>query len=182
VKGASRNLVTLFYAPRRFFAARAEERGGVIQATAFAYVLVATSSSADWGYAQLGWSFDRSLVGKTLGHFLLTQALNLAVVIVTLSGVTHLALYAMGSARRPFLATYRVCAYSAAGSVFSIVPWIGAPILGNIAWVSLFVLGLRETHGLSTRRAIAVSVMAIVRLFVVVLLAAIGAYALWSRR
>jgi hypothetical protein len=54
VKGASRSLPTLYYAPRRFFQARAEDRGGVLEATAFACGILTCAWALDWCYAQLG--------------------------------------------------------------------------------------------------------------------------------
>jgi hypothetical protein len=112
---------------------------------------------------------------------LLTQLGTLLLFLPAEAATIQVALHGLSSARVGFAATYRVCAYSTAMSVLSIVPWIGSPI-ATVGWMPLLVLGLRETHGISTRRAILVSAMGWLRLLFVTVIGTIGASALLNWR
>jgi len=174
MKGASRNLVTLFYAPRRFFQARAEDRGGILAATAFALALVPVSASIDWLWYALGWAF--SPPAPPFDTWLRYMGLQLAANLVILpfeAFVVHGMLVAMNAARAPLAATYRVCAYSQVAVVCSVVPYIGG-LLGLVGTLVLLVIGVRETHGTSTRSAIVVTALGWLRIIVVGIFGAWG--------
>ena len=69
------------------------------------------------------------------------------------SGILHVCLILVGGARRDFEATFRVVCYAAGANLFNIVPFFG----GLVAWVwnaALNIIGIRETHGISTGRAL----------------------------
>lgn len=68
------------------------------------------------------------------------------------SGVIHLCLMIVGGNKKGFQATFRTISYSFSTVLFDIVPFIGN-IIGRIYMMILFIIGLREGHGISTGRA-----------------------------
>ena len=178
MKGASRNLPTLFYAPKRFFAARAEDESGNLAATAFSLAFLLAGAMLDRWWYQLGWSFEtgrESLLRAPLPVYLLIQAGLLALVQPMEAVLVHLMLQALGRARASFGATYRVCAYSMAGAVFNVIPWVGTT-LGVFAAIGLLVIGVRETHRTSIGSAITVTLVGWMRLMVITVVVVVGAY------
>ncbi|MGQ9638277.1 MAG: YIP1 family protein [Thermodesulfobacteriota bacterium] len=86
------------------------------------------------------------------------------------SGITHLSLLLVSGNRSGFEATFRAIAYSYGAHLFNLIPIIGN-LIGSIYIIVLFILGIREGHGISTgRAAIAVLLPAIV-VFLLILLA-----------
>jgi len=84
----------------------------------------------------------------------ITIALPL-IVLLTLfvgSAIVHLCLMVVGANRRGFEATFRVIAYSWATQIFALVPLIGSFIIPIYSLV-IEIIGLRESHGISTGRA-----------------------------
>ena len=178
MKGASRNLVTLFYAPKRFFQARAEDRGGSLQATGFALALMLGSSVFEWAWYRLGWSMaGREFWFHASPGFVAAQVALVAVVLPIEAAAVHLLLHGLGAARASFGATYRVCAYSQAGAVCSVFPYVGTA-LGTLCGLVLLVIGIRETHGTTTGGAILVTSLGMLRLVAIALLAILGTYAM----
>jgi hypothetical protein len=175
LKGASRNLVTLFYAPKRFFQARADDRG-VLEATRVAFLFQVGGSVVDWIYLQQGWGFDPSSRSESLGRYMLISLASGAVFLPAMAGIIQLALFGLGAARASLATTYCVVVYTsvATAAISTFVPWVG-PLVAVVAWVPLLVIGLRETHRVSTGRALAVSAMAWLRFVVLLVLGAVGA-------
>lgn len=69
------------------------------------------------------------------------------------SAIVHVCLTLVGGSRRGFEATFRVIAYSGATEIFSLIPFIGS-IATVIYVLPLTIIGLRETHGTSTGKAV----------------------------
>ena len=85
----------------------------------------------------------------------ITIALPL-IVLVSLyicSAIVHLCLTVVGGNRRGFEATFRVIAYSAATEIFSLIPFIGS-LIAFIYKLAIAIIGLRESHGIGTGRAV----------------------------
>jgi len=82
-------------------------------------------------------------------------ALPLAVLVFVFLGtaVTHICLTIVGGNKMGFRQTFRGMAYSYAAQLFAIIPFIGGTI-GSIYTLILFIIGVKEGHGISTARAI----------------------------
>jgi len=78
------------------------------------------------------------------------------IVLITLylgSAIIHLCLMVVGGNRRGFEATFRVIAYSSSTQIFALIPFVGSMIIPLYALV-IEIIGLRESHGIGTGRAI----------------------------
>jgi hypothetical protein len=85
----------------------------------------------------------------------ITIALPL-IVLVSLyiwSAIVHLCLTMVGGNRRGFEATFRVIAYSWSTQILALIPFVGSLIIPLYALV-IEVIGLRESHGIGTGRAV----------------------------
>jgi hypothetical protein len=69
--------------------------------------------------------------------------------------LTHLFVRILVPGARPVGATARAICWSAGPVLLSIVPWVGS-LVGLVWWAVLQVIGLRELHGTTTGRAVAV--------------------------
>jgi len=69
------------------------------------------------------------------------------------SAIIHLCLMVVGGNRRGFEATFRVIAYSSSTQIFALIPFVGGFIIPLYALV-IEIIGLRESHGIGTGRAI----------------------------
>jgi hypothetical protein len=86
------------------------------------------------------------------------------------SAIIHLCLMVVGGNRRGFEATFRVIAYSWSTQIFALIPFVGGLIIPLYALV-IEIIGLRESHGIGTGRAILaifLPVIVILALFLVV--------------
>ncbi len=175
MKGAARNLPTLFYAPSRFFAARAEDRDGNGEATLFALGISSVGASFDWLWIHLGWNLQptAAMLRDSWPKYIAFHLLLSVVIVPLQAAVLHFVLYGLSIARESFAATYRICCYTAAGAVFSLIPYIGQ-VTGMIASMALLVIAVRETHRTSTKAAILATTLGWIRLFAVVLFATLG--------
>jgi hypothetical protein len=66
--------------------------------------------------------------------------------------VTHVCLMIVGGNKKGFQTTFRAIAYAFSGNLFAIIPFIGSTI-GGIYFLILTIIGLRESHTISTGRA-----------------------------
>jgi hypothetical protein len=78
---------------------------------------------------------------------------TIALSILIGSGVTHLCLMIVGGNRKGFETTFRAISYSYSAQLFNIVPFIGN-FIGNIYFLILAILGVREGHNISTGKAV----------------------------
>lgn len=70
------------------------------------------------------------------------------------AGINHVALMIVGGARQPFEATFRTVCYAGGSSqFFQIIPICGA-IVGGIWNLVILVIGFKETHEISTGKAL----------------------------
>ncbi len=183
MKGAARNLSTLFYAPRRFFAARAEEPGGNVEATVFAFLAQMTGCGFEWLWARLGWSLQSDIIPMfgSLARYAAVQVLIFAVILPSEAGIVYLLLNGFSRARASFGATYRVCAYSQAAALFSVLPFAGF-VLGIVGGFALLVVGIRAAYGTSTSGALLVTTIGVLRTIAVGVLVLAAGLALLRHR
>lgn len=122
--------------------------------------------------------------------FLLTLVVLPAFLVVAVflgSGIYHVMLMILGGANRPYETTFRVVAYAGgATSLVSVIPVCGG-LIGAIWQVVLVILGLAETHRISTGKAAAAVLIpaalccaVVLFLFFTVLTAAIATAGRWS--
>ena len=77
------------------------------------------------------------------------------------SMIVHLVVVMLASERRSFASTVRMICYASGPRLFSVVPWIGG--LAGVAWEAvLTVVGLREAHRMSTGKAVAAWLLALI--------------------
>ena len=69
------------------------------------------------------------------------------------SGVLHLCLKILGGANQPFETTYRVIAYTAALSLFGIIPIVGG-VVGGIWMIIVVIIGLAKAHEISIGKSV----------------------------
>ncbi|MGQ9646087.1 MAG: YIP1 family protein [Thermodesulfobacteriota bacterium] len=67
--------------------------------------------------------------------------------------VTHLCLMIVGGNKKGFQTTFRAISYAFASHLFAILPFIGSTI-GGIYFLILMIIGLRESHTISTGKAV----------------------------
>lgn len=151
----------------------------VIQAVSYLFMLSLSSTMSIYGRGSIiglyGYNDPFSmfmpiliifgLIAGTVGTFICAAILHLFVIIFKGSG--------------DYVDTYKISTYSAVPAIIiSVIPFIGG-ILGGIYAIVLAVLGIRETHDLSTGKAVAVVLIPvgigvlIAVLIVITLLAAI---------
>ena len=106
--------------------------------------------------AEAAWSRPALL----LASFLLTPFAAL-VYLTAWSLIVHLVVVMLAPGRRAFTATVRTICYASGPWLLSIVPWVG--MLAGLVWeVVLTVIGLREAHRMSTGRAFATWMLALI--------------------
>ena len=77
------------------------------------------------------------------------------------SGILHLSLIIIKGNEQGFEATYRAVAYSMSTYWFDLIPICGW-VVGPIWQIVLIIIGLRETHGISTGKAVVAWILPII--------------------
>jgi hypothetical protein len=67
--------------------------------------------------------------------------------------VTHVCLMIVGGNKKGFQTTFRAISYAFSGNLFAIIPFIGST-LGGIYFLILTIIGLRQSHAISTGKAV----------------------------
>jgi hypothetical protein len=96
-----------------------------------------------------------------LGMKLILGPFLLAISLLVLSGIVHLALMVLGGGARGFEATFRVACYSEAAALLNIIPVCGG-VIAPIVMVVLMIIGISEAHGTTRGRAAAAVLLPIV--------------------
>lgn len=156
-QGIGRTVYETFITPGEFFALM-PVKGGMLIPLLYALIVSTTGTMA--GYLWL-FATDNPVLAsvKNIDNFTIILGVLTPVVvfagIVGWAGIVHGCLYLLGGARRDFEATFRVVCYSSGPELWNIVPLIGGYL--SYGWrLYLCVVGLREVHGLSMGRALAV--------------------------
>jgi hypothetical protein len=88
-------------------------------------------------------------------------------------GILHVCLMIVRGNRKGFEATFRVIAYAMGTQIFGIIPFLGGAV-GAIWALVIEIIGLRESHGISTgRAALAIFLPILVILALLAVLAAV---------
>jgi hypothetical protein len=89
-----------------------------------------------------------------LSAWVIVSPLILVILAFILSGIYHLCLMALGSNKKGFEATFRSFVYAwANASLLEIIPFCGG-LIGLIWGIVLTIIGFRETHRISTGKAV----------------------------
>jgi hypothetical protein len=76
-----------------------------------------------------------------------------AIAILILSAIIHLCLMIVGGNNNGYRTSFRAVSYSYSAQLFNIVPFIGS-LIAFVYTIILFILGVREGHGISTGKAV----------------------------
>ena len=97
------------------------------------------------------------------------------------SGITHLCLMIVGGNKEGYQATFRAISYSYSAQLFDIVPFIGS-FIGSIYMIILFIIGVREGHGISTGKAVLAVLLPVIVVIVLIFLAILIPFFLGSMK
>lgn len=147
---ATRILLT----PTQFFS-KLPISGGFLNPILFAIFSTVVSVALGYAITQLFMGgggglflFIIVIVGSMLG-----LAIGVPISLFLGSATLHGCLLLVGGAQRGFEATFRVVSYSSVTGLFSVIPIVG--VFANLWGLVLTVIGLRETHRISTGKAAA---------------------------
>ncbi len=96
--------------------------------------------------------FSHLASGVYISFMIILVPLTIIFTLVVGSIITHLCLMIVGGNRRGFQTTFRTISYAFSGNLFALIPFIGSSI-GGIYFLILTIIGLRESHSISTGRA-----------------------------
>jgi hypothetical protein len=89
-----------------------------------------------------------------LAAWIIVSPLFMIIWAFMMSGIYHLGLMILGGNKKGFEATFRSCVYSMGSqSLLMIIPFCGAYV-GGIWGIVLTIIGFRETHKISTGKAV----------------------------
>lgn len=86
-------------------------------------------------------------------EFIIPLPFQQAIAIFVISAIIHFCLMIVGGNNNRYKTTFRAISYSYSAQLFNIIPFIGS-LIGFIYWIILFILGVREGHGISTGKAV----------------------------
>jgi hypothetical protein len=150
----------VLFHPTRFYA-RMPVEGGLINPLIFALVMGVLGGMFGLLYQFLvtyyfGTIFETPGFGDFSVPVMIGSAIGLPILTIigvfVGSGVLHLCLMIVRGNRNGFEATFRVIAYAMSTQMFGIIPILGGGI-GFIWALVIEIIGIRESHGISTGRA-----------------------------
>jgi hypothetical protein len=95
---------------------------------------------------------------------------QLAIAIFIGSAIIHLCLMLVGGNKQGYKTTFRAVCYSYSAQLFNIVPFIGS-LIGFIYMIILFILGVREGHGIGTGKAVLAVLLPMIVIFGLIIVA-----------
>ena len=171
----------VLFHPSRFYS-RMPVEGGLLHPLIFALVMGVLGGMFGLVYQFLTMFFlDSMFEPRVFGQFSVPIMIGWAIGLPILtiigvfigSGVLHVCLMIVRGNRNGFEATFRVIAYAMSTQIFTIIPFLGGAI-GGIWALVVEIVGLRESHGISTgRAALAIFLPALIILVLLVILAAV---------
>jgi hypothetical protein len=171
----------VLFHPSRFFS-RMSVEGGLIQPLIFALVMGVLGGVFSLVYQFLvlyymGASAGAERAGSIHVPMMIGSAIGLPIVTIIGvflgSGVLHVCLMIVRGNRKGFEATFRVVAYAMSVQVFGIIPLLGG-LIGGIWALVVQIIGIRESHGISTgRSALAIFLPVLVIIIFLLVLAAV---------
>jgi hypothetical protein len=175
-----RTVGQVLFRPTRFFSRMPVDRGlvhplifalvvgvlGGIFSLLYQFLMMQYLGSMDGGRGFGGFG-GPMMIGSAIGLPILT-----VIVVFIISAILHLCLMIVRGNREGFEATFRVVAYAMSTQVFGIIPFLGG-VIGGIWALVIQILGLRESHRISTGRAALAIFLPL--LVIIVLLAVLAA-------
>jgi hypothetical protein len=147
-------LKQVLFSPGRFFREMPVNQG--IGRPLFYGVLIGTIGGLItllWQYISTGLVQGVNFIGtSSILIWAILSPIFIAVGLFIAAGVLHLSLMIVGGNRRGFETTFRVISYANSTQVFSIIPVLGA-IITVFYNIVLYIIGFKESHGISTGRA-----------------------------
>lgn len=148
-------LKMVLLAPTKFYG-RMPRRGGLSNPLIFALVMGVLGKVLALTWQQVLFLRFGQLPETNLPYLI---AIAIALPFIVLAGlyigsaIVHVCLTLVGGNRSGFEATFRVIAYSGATEIFSLIPIIGSMVTVIYA-LPVTIIGLRETHGTTTGKAV----------------------------
>lgn len=152
----------VLFSPDKFFSEKRHE-AGIGQSFAFGMLMgsLGVMFGAFWQF--LLSSQELSFILKvfpesfTVNHLFLSYIIISPLLVIIsmfiITAILHCCLFILGGTTRGFTGTFKVCAYSNASSIFSLIPLLGG-FIGAIWGLVVMVIGLREIHETSTLRTV----------------------------
>jgi hypothetical protein len=97
---------------------------------------------------------------------------QVAVAIFVVSAIIHLCLMLIGGNNQKYKATFRAVCYSYSAQLLNIVPFIGS-LIGFVYMIILFILGVREGHGIGTGKAVLAVLLPVIVIFALIIIAVV---------
>jgi hypothetical protein len=150
----------VLFHPSRFFS-RMPVEGGLIHPLIFALIMGVLGGVFSLVYQFLFVSFLGMLPNaEGTGGFqvpmMIGSAIGLPIMTIIgvflVSAVLHVCLMIVRGNKKGFEATFRVVAYTMSTQIFGIIPLLGG-LIGGIWTVVVQIIGIRESHGISTGRS-----------------------------
>ena len=95
-----------------------------------------------------------------------------AIVILVVSAIIHLCLMIVGGNNNRYKTSFRAVSYSYSAQLLNIVPFIGT-LIAFVYMIILFILGVREGHGISTGKAVLAVLLPAIVIFGLIFIAII---------
>jgi hypothetical protein len=105
-------------------------------------------------------------------QFIIPLPFEQAIAIFIVSAIIHLCLMIVGGNNEGYKTTFRAVCYSYSAQLFNIVPFIGS-LIGFIYMIILFILGVREGHGIGTGKAVLAVLLPAIVIFGLIMIAVV---------
>ncbi len=105
-------------------------------------------------------------------QFIIPLPFQQAIILFIASAVIHLCLMVVGGNHKGYKTTFRAICYSNSAQLFNIVPFIGS-IIGFIYMIILFILGVREGHGIRTGKAVLAVLLPVIIILALIIIAVV---------
>ena len=171
----------VLFHPSRFFS-RMPVDAGLIHPLIFALIMGVLGGVISLVYQFLFMSFlsmppDAEVTVGFQLPMMIGSAIGLPVMTIVgvflVSAVLHVCLMIVRGNKKGFEATFRVIAYANSTQIFGIIPVLGG-LVGGIWTVVVWIIGIRESHGISTgRSALAVFLPILVIIVLALVVAAV---------
>jgi len=147
------------FSPSRFFK-KVGSGEGYLSAMIYGLIcgIIGSGGALVWQWYLLSKWFpvkQFSDVASSIYMMLLIILVPLAIIFSLFLGsiVTHVCLMIVGGNKKGFQTTFRAVSYAFSGNLFAIIPFIGSTI-GALYFLILTIIGLRESHTISTGKAV----------------------------
>jgi hypothetical protein len=105
-------------------------------------------------------------------QFIIPLPFQQAIAIFIVSAIIHLCLMVVRGNNKGYKTTFRAICYSNSAQLFNVVPFIGS-FIGFIYMIILFILGVREGHGIRTGKAVLAVLLPVIVIFGLIIIAVV---------